>query len=153
MMVSDKILKQTPLFREHVALQAKMVPFGGWEMPLQYQGIFAEYEATRRKVAVFDTSHMGEFFIEGDAGATGLDAIVTQRISDMPEKTCRYGAILNNAGGVKDDLIVYRLGSQRWMIVVNGATMEKDAEHLTKHLLQKWQDRTVHHERFASKKH
>jgi len=126
-MVSETTLRKTPLYQEHVRLKAKMVPFGGWDMPLQYAGILAEYGATRRDVTVFDTSHMGEFFVEGEAAASGLDRLVTQRLSDLPAGSCRYGALLNEQGGVLDDLIVYRLAGSRWMVVVNGSTMEKDA--------------------------
>ena len=127
-------LKQTPLYKEHIALNAKMVPFGGWEMPLQYEGILAEYEKTRQEVTVFDTSHMGEFFVEGDAAASGLDKIVTQPIKDMSVKSCRYGAMLNQNGGIMDDLIVYRLAKEKWMIVVNGATAQKDEQHFKEHM-------------------
>src|SRR3989338_630934 len=122
----ETALKLTPLHHEHISLKAKMVPFGGWEMPLQYDGILAEYDYTRKAAAVFDTSHMVEFFIDGDAQTSGLDRIVTQTIADMPVKTCRYGLALNEQGTALDDLIVYRLGPERWMIVVNGATTEKD---------------------------
>ncbi|MCR4337418.1 MAG: glycine cleavage system protein T, partial [Candidatus Omnitrophica bacterium] len=88
-------------------------------MPVQYEGILAEYEQTRRRVSVFDTSHMGEFFIDGDAVASGFDHLVTQPISPMPLKACHYGVLLNEEGGIIDDLIVYRLAPERWMIVVN----------------------------------
>ncbi len=135
-MIVHETLKRTPLFDIHVSLKAKMVPFGGWEMPLQYAdaGILAEYESTRRKVAVFDTSHMGEFLVEGDAQKSGLDRIVTQAVKDMPVKTCRYGACLNEQGGVIDDLIVFRIKEDKWFIVVNGATTAKDAAHFMKHI-------------------
>lgn len=131
-MLSETDLKQTPLYQEHLALRAKMVPFGGWAMPVQYDGIIAEYQATRQAATVFDTSHMGEFFVNGDARAAGLDRLVTQPLLDMSLKTCRYGALLNEKGGVIDDLIVYRLAAEQWMIVVNGGTMEKDAGHFTR---------------------
>jgi aminomethyltransferase len=85
-------------------------------------------------VSIFDCSHMGEFMIKGDAKASGLDAIVTQAIVDMPLNTCRYGAMLNGGGGIIDDLIVYRKGPQDWMIVVNAANIEKNAAHFRKHL-------------------
>lgn len=101
-------------------------------MPLQYEGILAEYQDTRKNVTVFDTSHMGEFIVDGDAVKSGLDKIVTQSISDMPLKTCRYGAMLNDQGGVMDDLIVYRLATEKWMVVVNGGTMEKDEKQFKK---------------------
>jgi len=135
-MVLDTTLKRTPLYQEHLNLQAKMVPFGGWEMPVQYDGILNEYKYTRESVALFDISHMGEFMIYGDAVASGLDRIVTQSIEDMPVKSCRYGAMLNEKGGVIDDLIVFRIGAEQWFIVVNGATTQKDALHFQSHLTE-----------------
>ncbi|MDE2027434.1 MAG: glycine cleavage system aminomethyltransferase GcvT [Candidatus Omnitrophica bacterium] len=122
-------LHNTPLVEEHIALGAKMVGFGGWNMPLQYESILAEWDYNRKAVSIFDCSHMGEFVIKGDAQETGLDKIVTQPILDMPVNTCRYGAMLNEQGGVIDDLIVYRKGQQDWMIVVNAANIEKNAHH------------------------
>ncbi len=133
-MISQEALKRTPLYEKHCSLHARMVPFGGWEMPLQYEGILAEYESTRRGAAVFDTSHMGEFLIEGDCRATGLDNIVTCALADMPLKTCRYGAALKESGGIVDDLIVFRVDTEKWFVVVNGATTEKDAAHFRKYL-------------------
>lgn len=121
---------RTPLYQEHLALGAKMVEFGGWDMPLQYrEGILHEHEANRKGCSIFDCSHMGEFIIDGTLEETGLDRIVTQSLADLPEGSCRYGFALNTNGGTIDDLIVYRLGSSRWMVVVNAANIEKDAEH------------------------
>lgn len=136
-MLSETALKQTPLYQEHVRLHAKMVPFGGWEMPLQYEGILAEYQVTRREVAIFDTSHMGEFFIEGDLRESGLDGLVTQKLEDLAVGSCRYGLLLNDNGTVLDDLIVYRLADAKWMVVVNGATMEKDAAQFQRFITPK----------------
>ena len=130
----DTSLHNTPLLDEHVALGAKMVGFGGWNMPLQYESILAEWEYNRRTVSLFDCSHMGEFLVKGDAKASGLDRIVTQRIADMPIKTCKYGAMLNAAGSVIDDLIVYRKAADEWMIVVNASNIEKNAKHFREHL-------------------
>lgn len=127
-------LKKTPLYEKHLLLKAKMVGFGGWDMPVQYEGILAEYEKTRKAAAVFDTSHMGEFVIEGDCAKSGLDRLVTMAISDMPLKTCRYGFLLNEKGGVIDDLIVFRLEKEKWFIVVNASTIEKDAGQFQRHL-------------------
>jgi aminomethyltransferase len=127
-------LNNTPLADVHAALGAKMVGFGGWNMPLQYESILAEWEYNRKTASLFDCSHMGEFMIKGDAKACGLDRIVMQPIADMPVKTCRYGAMLNEDGGTIDDLIVYRKGPQDWMIVVNAANIEKDARHFQAHL-------------------
>jgi len=133
-MSSEFSLHNTPLMQEHVALGAKMVGFGGWNMPLQYEGILSEWEYNRKTCSIFDCSHMGEFLVQADAIESGLDKIVTQRIVDMPLKTCRYGVMLNLQGGVIDDLIVYRKAQQEWMIVVNASNIEKDAKHFTEQL-------------------
>jgi aminomethyltransferase len=133
-MTVETPLYNTPLADVHVALGAKMVGFGGWNMPLQYENILAEWEQNRKGVSLFDCSHMGEFMIKGDAVACGLDRIVVQTIADMPVNTCRYGAMLNDSGGVIDDLIVYRKGPQDWMIVVNAANIEKDVRHFRSNL-------------------
>jgi aminomethyltransferase len=127
-------LHNTPLADEHVALGAKMVGFGGWNMPLQYAGIIDEWGYNRKAVSIFDCSHMGEFMIKGDAKACGLDRIVTQPILDMAVNTCRYGAMLNDKGGVIDDLIVYRKAPEDWMIVVNASNIEKNARHFRANL-------------------
>ena len=128
-------LCRTPLYNVHVALGGKMVPFAGWEMALQYpDGILKEHEANRKGCSIFDCSHMGEFLIEGDPVACGLDRIVTQTIADQPVGTCRYGMALNDAGGTIDDLIVYRMAPEKWMVVVNASNIDKDAAHFRKHL-------------------
>ncbi len=133
-MLDSKGLELTALYESHVALKANMGPFGGWNMPIQYAGILAEHQHTREKVSIFDVSHMGEFLIEGDYAASGLDNLLTMPLADMPLKTCRYGAMLNNRGGVIDDLIVFRLEANKWFLVVNAATAFKDKEHLERHL-------------------
>ncbi|MBU1869804.1 MAG: glycine cleavage system aminomethyltransferase GcvT [Candidatus Omnitrophica bacterium] len=127
-------MNKTPLYEAHVALGAKMAPFGGWLMPIQYEGILAEHAHTRNGVCVFDICHMGEFLIEGDAVKIGLDQIVTQDITSMPEGACRYGFMLNKHGGVIDDLVVYRIKKDSWMLVVNAATIWKDETHLKENL-------------------
>lgn len=136
MTATQETLKQTPLYHEHIALHARMVPFGGWEMPVQYDGILAEYEHTRRAVTLFDTCHMGEFLVRGGCRESGLDALVTMAIADMPVHSCRYGMLLNDHGGVIDDLVVFREGQEEWFIVVNGATTPKDARHFRERLKQ-----------------
>lgn len=133
-MTSDTSLKQTPLYQEHLAAKAKMVPFGGWDMPVQYEGILNEHEHTRTSASIFDISHMGEFYISGDPVSSGLDKIVTQKISDLPIGSCRYGAMLNDDGGILDDLIVFRVEKEKWFVVVNAATAQKDAAHFRSHL-------------------
>ena len=123
-------LKATPLFNEHLKLKARMVPFAGWNMPVQYAGIIAEHTHTRTQVSLFDICHMGEFYIKGEPEGSGLARIFSFPIRDMSVGKCRYGPMLNERGGIKDDLIVYRLSSDEWMIVVNSATVEKDAAHI-----------------------
>jgi aminomethyltransferase len=129
-MLSESNQQQTPLYQEHLALDAKMIPFGGWAMPLQYEGILREYQYCRKDVVVFDTSHMGEFLIEGQEATKGLDYTVTQSIMDMPLLSCRYGLLLNEQAGILDDLIVYRRADEQWMVVVNAATMPRDFVHI-----------------------
>ncbi len=126
--------KTTPLIDEHRRLNAKLAPFGGWLMPIQYEGILAEHAHTRQGVSVFDICHMGEFLLEGEAVSSGLDRIVTQNISLMPVGSCRYGFMLNESGGIIDDLVVYRLKTNSWMLVVNAATTVEDEVHLKKHI-------------------
>ncbi|MBF0479556.1 MAG: glycine cleavage system aminomethyltransferase GcvT [Candidatus Omnitrophica bacterium] len=135
----DTNLKRTPIYEEHLALKAKMVPFGGWDMPVQYDGILKEYDYARQGAAIFDICHMGEFLVTGDAVESGLDHLVTQKIIDMPVGTCRYGCMLNEHGGIMDDLIVFRKAQQEWFIVVNASTTEKDAAHFRAHLSAKAQ--------------
>lgn len=103
-------------------------------MPIQYTGIVDEHTHTRQAVSVFDICHMAEFMLEADAQASGLDNIVTQEIISMPTGACRYGFMLNQQGGVIDDLLVYRLKPDKWMLVVNAATFSADEAHLRSHL-------------------
>lgn len=133
-MRSQVTLNQTPLYDDHIALKAKIIPFASWQMPLQYDGILVEYEYNRKAAGIFDTSHMGEFIVEGDCIESGLDCIVTQKIVDMPAKTCRYGTMLNEDGGIIDDLIIYRIAEAKWMIVVNAVNIEGKADHFMRHL-------------------
>lgn len=127
--------QRTPLYSQHLSLGAKVVEFGGWDMPLQYpDGILREHEANRQGCSIFDCSHMGEFMIEGAADEVGLDRIVTQPLLDQAPGTCRYGFALNETGGTIDDLIVYRLSDRKWMVVVNAANTAKDAAHFRAHL-------------------
>ncbi|MDD5129476.1 MAG: glycine cleavage system aminomethyltransferase GcvT [Candidatus Omnitrophica bacterium] len=125
---------KTPLYEVHLKLGAKMAPFGGWMMPIQYRGILAEHAHTRQQVSVFDICHMGEFLLQADPSSSGFDRLVTQNITAMPFGTCRYGFILNEQAGVLDDLIVYRINETSWMIVVNAATIAADFAHFKAHI-------------------
>jgi aminomethyltransferase len=119
-------LKSTPLVSEHVRLHALMAPFGGWNMPIQYEGILAEHRWCREKAALFDICHMGEFLYRGDIVAGGLEDVFTFSVRSIPVGRSRYGFLLNDNGGVIDDLIVFRKAEDEVMIVVNAATIAND---------------------------
>ncbi|KAA0895417.1 glycine cleavage system aminomethyltransferase GcvT [Oryzomonas rubra] len=122
----DEQLKQTPLCGRHEALKALMAPFGGWNMPIQYEGIIAEHAWCRAKASLFDICHMGEFLFEGDFAAGGLEDVFTFSVATIPVGRSRYGFLLNESGGIIDDLIVFRLAPDKAMIVVNAATAPRD---------------------------
>jgi len=131
----DETLLKTPLADEHVAIGARMVPFAGWFMPVQYkEGILAEHKYTREHVSLFDICHMGEFKAAGSGVAEALDAALARSVADQKDGVCRYNFLLNEAGGVIDDLIVYRMGAEEFFIVVNAARIEVDFVELRKRL-------------------
>ncbi|HEX8296124.1 MAG TPA: glycine cleavage system aminomethyltransferase GcvT [Chthoniobacteraceae bacterium] len=119
-------LKQTPLHGEHVRLGAKLVDFGGWSMPVQYSGILEEHHAVRNALGVFDISHMGQFFAEGPGAAAWLNHLLTNNVDRLEVNECQYTFLLNDAGGVIDDLIVYRVGPERFLLVVNAGKIDED---------------------------
>ncbi|MFH1878315.1 MAG: glycine cleavage system aminomethyltransferase GcvT [Candidatus Omnitrophota bacterium] len=124
---TEQTLRKTFLYEKHLEAGARMVPFAGWDMPVQYTGIIEEHIHTREKAGLFDICHMGEFILSGDSAAEDVDRIVTCRVDDMPEGKCRYGFLLNEEGGIIDDLIVFRLSLSEFMLVVNSGTTEKDS--------------------------
>ncbi|HCE69012.1 MAG: glycine cleavage system protein T [Geobacteraceae bacterium GWC2_55_20] len=116
----------TPLNSRHRDLKALMAPFGGWDMPIQYEGIIAEHAWCRQKAALFDICHMGEFIFQGDFEAGGLEDVFTFSVKTIPVGRSRYGFLLNEQGGIIDDLIVFRLSEDKVMVVVNAATAAND---------------------------
>lgn len=122
----DETLRRTPLTEWHRAKGAKLAPFAGFEMPIQYEGILAEHAQTRTRASIFDICHMGEFFLFGPNARRELDRLVTQDLSTLAPGKCRYGFLLNEDGGVLDDLIVYCLGQDEYMLVVNGSREASD---------------------------
>ena len=127
-------LKTTCLSDRHIALNARMAPFGGYLMPIQYTGILAEHEAVRRHVGIFDTCHMGEFRLSGPTAETDLEHLVTCHVDTLRPGRCRYGMLCNPDGGVIDDLLVYRLDDRTFMLVVNAGTAENDFDWIQSHL-------------------
>ena len=131
---NDQNLKNTPLYQKHLELGAKMVPFSGWNMPLQYTGIIEEHMHTRTRAGLFDICHMGEFTLKGSVSGKDLERLVTCRIDDMPVGKCRYGFLLKEDGGIIDDLIVFKMAPYEYMLVVNAGTVEKDKAWIKGHV-------------------
>ncbi|HOO38099.1 MAG TPA: glycine cleavage system aminomethyltransferase GcvT [Deltaproteobacteria bacterium] len=124
---------RTPLFEEHVALNARIVDFHGWEMPVWYTGIKDEHMATRTSVGLFDASHMGEIFVSGDGAVAFLENILTRDISSMKAGKVLYTFFLNETGGIIDDLTVYCITpSERYMLCVNASNIPHDLEWIQK---------------------
>ncbi len=118
--------KKTCLYDKHVALGAQMSPFGGFEMPIQYSGILDEHNAVRQACGVFDVSHMGEVLITGADSEKFVNYIFTNNIADAPDGKIFYGMMCHPTGGVVDDLLVYKMGSQRYFLVINASNIDKD---------------------------
>lgn len=127
-------LKTTPLTQWHKQKGAKMAPFAGFDMPIQYEGIIAEHNHTRQNAGIFDICHMGEFSLKGPGASEALGKLVTQDLSTLAPGKCRYGFLLNEKAGVLDDLIIYCLGQDDYMLVVNGACEEGDFGWIASHL-------------------
>lgn len=121
-------MKQTPLYTQHTKLGARMGEFGGWDMPIQYAGILQEHEQTRENASVFDICHMGEVVLSGPAALLDLEKLLTCNVKTLEIGQVRYGFMLNDDGGTLDDLTCYRMGVDRYMLVVNAGTAAKDAE-------------------------
>ncbi len=122
--------RTTPLSEVHKQLKARMAGFGGWLMPIQYKGIIAEHLWCRNSASLFDICHMGEFKLKADPGKDKLEEILTINLSQMPVMSCRYGFMLNNDGGVIDDVIIYKEQEDEFMLVVNAATTAGDFAHI-----------------------
>jgi len=126
------VMKKTALYDKHVALGAKMVEFAGFQMPVSYEGIQLEHKAVREKAGVFDVSHMGEFFIEGPKAQELLNRVCSNDTAKLKKGAAQYNYFPNYSGGIIDDLIVYKMGEEKFMLVVNASNIEKDWAHLSK---------------------
>ncbi|MCU0566156.1 MAG: glycine cleavage system aminomethyltransferase GcvT [Oculatellaceae cyanobacterium Prado106] len=140
---SEAPLSRTPLYAQHLELNARMVPFSGWEMPVQYGGITGgitkEHQAVRQQAGMFDISHMGKFILTGPGLMEALQGLIPSDLSQLKPGEAQYSVLLNPKGGIVDDLIFYYEGSpapgeQRFTIIVNAATTEKDKQWLLSHL-------------------
>ncbi len=128
------IIKRTSLFDKHEALDAKIVPFAGFEMPLQYEGVIKEHNAVRTTAGVFDVSHMGEFIVKGKNAEKFLNYVTINDVSKIEVGQAQYSAMCYDDGGIIDDLLIYRYNDY-YMLVVNAANIEKDFNWLNEHLI------------------
>jgi aminomethyltransferase len=133
-LVPEPAPRKTPLYHEHVRLGAKMVPFAGWLMPVQYTSIVEEHQAVRNNVGVFDISHMGQFIVDGAGGRDWLNSMLTNNVDKLDVAMGQYTFLLNDRGGIIDDLIVYRIDEQKYLLVVNAARADEDFAWLQNHL-------------------
>lgn len=125
--------KRTALYQKHVDLGAKMVPFAGFEMPVQYSGVTEEHFAVREKAGLFDVSHMGQFFVEGPAAKDLLQFVTTNNLDALEDGKAQYSCLPNGNGGIVDDLIVYRMADEKYFVVVNASKIDKDWNHIQKY--------------------
>src|SRR6266700_1376208 len=116
-----RTLQQTPLHDRHVALGARMVPFAGWEMPVQYEGVIPEHRAVRMDAGVFDVSHMGELEVEGPRAPELLQGALSNDLDKLEPGQAQYTLLTNEEGGIIDDLIAYRVGEHSYLLVVNAS--------------------------------
>jgi aminomethyltransferase len=123
-------LQRTPLYERHRALGARMVPFAGWEMPVQYEGVIPEHRAVRGDAGVFDVSHMGELEVEGPRAHELLQSLLSNDLDKVEPGGAQYTLLTNEQGGILDDLIAYRLEPGRYLLIVNAANRESDFQWL-----------------------
>jgi len=126
-------LKKTPLNKVHRDLGGKMVDFGGWDMPVQYSGVIAEHLRTREHSGLFDVSHMGEFYVEGEDAIAFVDKLTTNDVTKLVDGQAHYSTFTREDGTVVDDLLVYRFDEGKLLLVVNAGTTEKDWDWITSH--------------------
>lgn len=128
--MSETPLLRTPLYDTHVALGARMVPFAGWEMPVQYSGVIDEVKAVREAAGLFDVSHMGELHVSGPAALAWLNSMTTNDVARLKPGRAQYSLLLDEEAGIIDDILVYCVDADTYMVVVNASNTDKDREWL-----------------------
>ncbi len=126
-------MKNTALTHIHEQLGAKMLPFAGYNMPIQYEGVIGEHETVRNGVGVFDVSHMGEFYLKGENALALIQKVTSNDASVLEDGKVQYSCMPNDKGGIVDDLLVYRMKENEYMLVVNASNIEKDWNWIEKH--------------------
>src|SRR3954468_9534073 len=133
MAASPETLRRTALYDRHEAAGAKLVPFAGWEMPVQYAGIRDEHQAVRTDVGVFDVSHMGQIETRGRDAAGLLQRLLSNEVRKIPEGGAQYSVLCREDGGILDDLFTYRLAERHFLTITNAANHAKDLAHFRAH--------------------
>lgn len=123
-------MKKTALYDSHLDLNAKLIDFAGYLMPVQYEGVNIEHNNVKKNVGVFDVSHMGELYVHGDEAEIFLQSVLSNDLSILKKGQAQYNCIPNEAGGIVDDLILYKFEDNRYMLVVNASNIEKDLDFL-----------------------
>ena len=127
------LMKSLPLEQVHISLGAKMLPFAGYKMPIEYSGIINEHKNVRTKVGIFDVSHMGEFWVKGPEAMDLLQAITTNDLTKIEIGKAQYSCFTNEKGGIIDDLVIYQYEEKKYMVVVNAANIDNDWKWINKH--------------------
>src|SRR3712207_5397368 len=131
--MAEPALQRTPLHDRHLAAGARVVPFAGWEMPVQYAGIREEHRAVRERAGVFDVSHMGEVETAGPHAEAFLQRVLSNDVTRIPERGAQYSVLCREDGGVLDDLFTYRLDGGRFLTVTNAANHDRDLAWLRRY--------------------
>ncbi|MBN2863969.1 MAG: glycine cleavage system aminomethyltransferase GcvT, partial [Bacteroidales bacterium] len=126
-------MKNTPFTKFHIEAKARMIPFAGYNMPVEYTGINDEHITVREKTGVFDVSHMGEFMVSGPSANDFLQYITSNDISELSDGKVQYTCFPNGRGGIVDDLLVYRFNPEKYLLVVNAANIQKDWDWCVSH--------------------
>lgn len=133
-MSTGTVLKRTPLFEAYKKYGAKVIDFGGWELPVQFSSILEEHEAVRKEAGLFDVSHMGEVLVEGKDAESYINFLVTNDVTKISINQAQYTAMCYPDGGTVDDLLVYKLENEKYLLVINAANIEKDYEWMEQHV-------------------
>lgn len=136
--MTSEALRRTPLYDRHVALGGRIVPFAGWQMPVQYSGIVEETRVVRQRAGLFDVSHMGRLFLSGPNAVDLLRRMLTFDVRSLTPGQSHYTLLCDESGGILDDPYLFRLGDERWMLIPNASRVEADLEHIRAGIAPGW---------------
>ena len=133
-MTTETTLNQTPLYDAHLKYGGKVIDFGGWALPVQYSGIIEEHEAVRNNAGLFDVSHMGEVMVEGKDAESYINYLVSNDVTKVKINQAQYSVLCYPDGVAVDDLLVYKLAEEKYLVVVNASNTDKDFAWMQEHL-------------------